>query len=387
MLLISWTFTQSTISRTSSKNTVQSTTLHSIYTFTASHSIDFVEFQFNDGSFIQSSDRTRLYENTVSQSESFTFMTFVEFEATTTAISTIPLTSTLQKVEELLPVNPPAEKPKLLDVLEANSTCSVKETRLVECLTQKSGYFISTRVEWYLLLILNTFICVGGTGLFFKLKFREMVMKKTKVRTNGFWTKLSYVSILPIVLLSYLLLIIPRFPGGCSTLPSVMGFAIICIVSTHLQSLLRIVLRLVLVRGNRQSKPANSGVPSVGEEDPYHSSRLSVLIDIICKVTVVFTICIELIISGSSISSNPMKIANYSTNGNIAYLLTCRPSDINSFIGSFFIPKIILLVVVLLLSLYFINSPEVFATTKLDDIPEALEDVKLSLKTAYISFI
>eukprot|EP00834_Sanchytrium_tribonematis_P000851 NODE_17_length_48642_cov_1.199349.p15 type:complete len:346 gc:universal NODE_17_length_48642_cov_1.199349:31151-32188(+) len=293
-------------------------------------------------------------------------------------------TSTISKV--FVDLSPPTipDNPSLMDQLEANQTCSLTRVDLNRCLTDKISLFINTRFEWYFMLVLNICLLILGMVLFAKIKLKELVMKKSKKRTAGAWAKVSFIFILPISLFNLLILLTPKFPAACAYLPSIMGFALICLSALHLMSLIRIIVRLVVIRPQLVSTSMKA-TPGNPDEDYVErapeKSKGALLIDILCQVGVIAAILVDFAISGSLLATNPMTIGQLRSSNGISDLLTCRPAYQDEFVKSFFIPKILVFTAIVAISVFLTNNPQYFASAKLDDVPEGKEDTALALKS------
>ena len=286
------------------------------------------------------------------------------------------------------PINP-------LDLNELNYICSTSDPDALKCLNAKLTTYTSVMVEWYVLLIANVIILVVGIFHFWFSKLKEAVMNKQKIRTNGLWAKASFVAILPMILFNFLILMNPRIPTTCTYLPTVAGLAMVCVLSVHFMSLMRIVLRIFLVKPELATAVVVSNNNSPDVEDVQNNfdyedkkvvgNTMVRLIDYLTKFLTIGAIILELIIAGSMANTNPCTIAKFDFQGGATYLLTCAVKNNDQIIG-FAVPKILLLFVVLFMSIFLINNPQYFATTKLDDVPEAREDIVLALKTTYFTF-
>ena len=279
---------------------------------------------------------------------------------------------------------PPVVKVSTLDQLEANATCPMDANDIKGCLMTKLVSFTTSRPEWYLLWVFNVLVLVVAMGLFVKSRLIELVMKKNKIRTKNIWVKASFASILPIILLNFLLLLNAESPTTCTYLPSIMGLAISCILIVNLMCLMRILLRIVILKPKIVlSKKKLNELGDIVES----GDKSALFIDVVVKVAVIVGIILELIISASMENTYPFEIGKITAHDGVAYLMTCRPSDITNFATNYFIPKGLVLCALFGLSVFLNNNPQYFATSKLDDVPEAKEDITLALKTSYFSFI
>ena len=144
-----------------------------------------------------------------------------------------------------------------------------------------------------------------------------------------------------------------------------MGLALISLPLLHFFSLLRIFLRYVLLK------------PGINEEDLQKKSKT---IDQFCGWIAAIAIVVDSLVNFTLIGSNPISIAFFEDDQVSTYLLSCRPDDLTGFVYTFFLPKALIILLLLSLLLLISHKQHIFATNSLSTLPEAKEDTKLTLK-------